>query len=381
MTLVNGKISKPVSLQDIATCIGSGSLDLGTLCISPNIQKWAKNKPVDRNIKEELSDAARRKDPRDTKPTIFWGLEVGAVDWSDIHSATWNYVDRPLGDINVSPYRILDFAGYDHYAKPTLTGVSDQLANGVAYYNAASPFTALLEWNDSNNTTGVDIFQCAYDATTNLRNWYLCIAIDGYARAMISGRAGNIVAPVYYNGIQGREFSCPALPSSLQVQYTRTVSFFLADLDNANYDIKTQWRDVTGLAMGKPGISIPNMAGYAVRFSLVALTYGTWVGQSIAQTLSGVNVSFKCTEAPSETTTYQVVLKFGNAGQRTKTFTQQAGTTLSQMVQFATSELPISPTNGTTYTCTATLNAISGNNTIFVTSFSQDITWSGTSSN
>lgn len=370
MTLRSGILSQPISRAEIASCLGVSLTQIGALCTSSSINKWSACKPVGRAVNGELSDGARKMDPRGTKPNMFWGLQGGSVSWASIHNATWAYADKPTGGIGTSPYRVLDFDGYDHYAEPTMTGSSSQMDDGECYYNNSYPLECYLEWNDSGNTTGVDILQCV-SGSGNLKSWYLCVAIDGYARAMINFDAGEEVRPIYYNSRKCSAFSCPALPDALQSQKTRKVTFFLADLDNANYDIKTQWREVTGLSMGKVAVSIPGVVGRNVSFIVLPQTYGKWVGNSIAQFGSSVNVSFTCTEAPSVATDYVVTLRFGTAaGTKTKTFSMRAGSTIAPIVRF--DDLPLVPTSGSQYECTARLNTASGT---FVTEFTQTITW------
>lgn len=45
----NGYITAPVSISDVRQVLNASSNDLGTLCISPAINKWAKYKPVGKN--------------------------------------------------------------------------------------------------------------------------------------------------------------------------------------------------------------------------------------------------------------------------------------------------------------------------------------------
>ena len=42
----NGKITAPVSMYDVQQVLGENSTDLTTLCLSNQINKWAKNKPI-----------------------------------------------------------------------------------------------------------------------------------------------------------------------------------------------------------------------------------------------------------------------------------------------------------------------------------------------
>jgi len=383
MAVLKTPVTEPSMIQNALGL--TGYTNYGTLMTHPNINKWARHKPVDRNVLHRIDDENKRANK--ASYGIYWGLQVGANDWSEIHSSTWNYVDKPTGGINSSPYRPWDFVsydgttGYDHSAEPTLKGVCGQLENGECYYQSSYPFEVLLEWNDVGNTTGVDVFRCVNDLNTDLRNWYLCIAIDGYARAMINFDAGEAVRPIYYNGTKCERFSCPQLPTTLQQAGTHSVSFFLANLDNAVNTaasaLKTAWTDVTGKSYGSYAISVPEIVGYTIDFILGH--YGKWSAGSMAQFGSNINVGFVCDEAPTEATTYIVDFSMGAAGgSKSKQFSLAAGSSFNQILTF---EPTLVPSVGTTYTCEARLSAMLGNNKVFITSYTQNITWTGTSSN
>lgn len=385
MAVLKTPVTEPSMIQNALGL--TGYTNYGTLMTHPNINKWARHKPVDRNVLHRIDDENKRANKATSG--IYWGLQVGAADWSKIHSSTWDYVDKPKGGIDVSPYRPWDFVsydgttGYDPGAEPTLKGVCGQLDNGECYYQSGSPFEVQLEWNDVNNTTGVDIFRCVNDLNTDLRNWYLCIAIDGYARAMINYDAGEAVRPIYYNGVKCERFTCPALPTSspnFQQTGSHKVSFFLADLDSDNAKasaVKTTWTSVTGLSMGCYAISVPEIVGYTVDFILGH--YGKWSNGSMAQIGSNINVGFVCTEAPTEATTYIIDFSMGTTGgSKSKSFTLSAGSTLFPLQTF---EPTLVPVVGKTYTCEARLSAKLGNNKVFITSYTQNITWTGESNN
>lgn len=385
MAVLKTPVTEPSMIQNALGV--TGYTNYGTLMTHPNINKWARHKPVDRNVLHRIDDENKRANKATSG--IYWGLQVGAADWSEIHNSTWDYVDKPTGGINSSPYRPWDFVsfdgttGYDSNAKPTLKGSSGQLSNGECYYQSGSPFEVVLEWNDTNNTTGVDIFRCVNDLTTDLRNWYLCIAIDGYARAMINYDAGEAVRPIYYGGVKCQRFSCPPLPTSnpnFQQTGSHKVSFFLADLDSDNAKasaVKTTWTSVTGLSMGSYAISVPEIVGYTIDFILGH--YGKWSNGSMAQAGSNINVGFVCTEAPTEATTYIIDFSMGTTGgSKSKSFTLSAGSTLFPLQTFEPTSVPVV---GKTYTCEARLSVMLGNNKVFITSYTQDITWSGTSNN
>ena len=46
MSIVNGIITAPVSIEDIKEILNESSNDIATLCKSSNINMWSKYKPV-----------------------------------------------------------------------------------------------------------------------------------------------------------------------------------------------------------------------------------------------------------------------------------------------------------------------------------------------
>lgn len=107
----NGKITEPIRLvDDIKAVLNAKSNDLGTLCTSGNIKKWAKCKPINYNSLLPIGDVERE--------SINWGLtfqrsnNLATLFSGYLERLSWDY-DRPKGDIN-SPFRMSDFVGYNH---------------------------------------------------------------------------------------------------------------------------------------------------------------------------------------------------------------------------------------------------------------------------
>lgn len=142
----NGKITAPVGIDsDIAPVLGVGSYDLGYLCSNAHgkINKWAKYKPVRRPWMDERSEYWKADDggcgitlPVYTAPGT---LTSGFL--KDLFAgATWPYSPPTGGD--ASPFRALDFNGYNH--------------------KAIMPFSATLPdkvYLDSNNSFQVQVEQ------------------------------------------------------------------------------------------------------------------------------------------------------------------------------------------------------------------------------
>lgn len=98
-------------LGDIKVVLGHSSNDLGTLCLSSKINKWAKNKPV--NIGKKIALTA------EDRYSVNYGLEINEiathlenVALANAPTADWAYL-RPSAPY----YRMLDFNGYIHDAQ------------------------------------------------------------------------------------------------------------------------------------------------------------------------------------------------------------------------------------------------------------------------
>ena len=98
-----------ISTTLVANELGVGSNDVGTLCTSDKINKWSKWKPV--------SYAAPTSLTLEQLTSANFGLNVTSNTDLD-NPKEWSYV-KPTGGA-LSPYRLGDFRGYNHSAKPFL---------------------------------------------------------------------------------------------------------------------------------------------------------------------------------------------------------------------------------------------------------------------
>ena len=120
MGLENGILTQPLSVYDIANCIGVASTDVGTLCTAKSkINIWAKYKPVRYNSIKALTEDQR-------KQCAYGILDVQEYDFTQqsiLEQAFENALNRvyswqyeiPAGGV-ASLYRMLDFDGYNHNA-------------------------------------------------------------------------------------------------------------------------------------------------------------------------------------------------------------------------------------------------------------------------
>lgn len=114
----NGKITAPVGIDaDIAPVLGVGNYDLGYLCRNTHgkINKWAKYKPVRQPWMDERAGYWKAADGGCgiTLPVYTAPGTLSSGFLKDLFAGvTWPY-DPPTGG-DASPFRALDFNGYNH---------------------------------------------------------------------------------------------------------------------------------------------------------------------------------------------------------------------------------------------------------------------------
>lgn len=233
------------------------------------INKWAKNKPIHHTNLFKLQGDEIKGLVSDIQNGIVYGLKTGVSGkiLKNVHTADWSYVGKPQGDINVSPFRLWDYVGYDSEAAPTLWA-EGLFEGGSVVAQQDNPITVTFFWNDTNNTTGIPL-----DGVlgTNFASLYAYIMIDDYATMLLNGSG---YYPILNNGAKSKTFICPTLPSALKpsADATRKVTVFLAPLDTTMRGTWVQW-------------SSTNVTTYNV----CTLPYGV-----------GINITFKFQESVVE---------------------------------------------------------------------------------
>lgn len=123
MSVSNGKITAPVSIDDIKSCFELGSNDLGTLIKTANINVWAKYKPT--VYPSPFPDDWYRGGDGNYGLNITVDNKVSTVSnlvaqYSKTNNGYGNLYKRPTGGSS-APYRLGDFRGYNHNANPELS--------------------------------------------------------------------------------------------------------------------------------------------------------------------------------------------------------------------------------------------------------------------
>ena len=122
-------ISKPVSIADVKSAVGSSSNDLATLCTSSAINMWSKYKPIYHSGVSPLTNAQFAEDlGGQSGYRIKYGIKRAngyavsdLVQSGVIQNRPWTY-NRPSGGTS-SPYRLSDFASKENSYGYSLYGV------------------------------------------------------------------------------------------------------------------------------------------------------------------------------------------------------------------------------------------------------------------
>ena len=182
MALANNKITAPVSVDDVKSLLGESSNDLATLCKSSKINVWAKYKPTV-YPSPFPDDWYKSKDGNyglnitvDNRVSSWSAL---VAEYSKANNGYSNIYKRPSGGAT-SPYRLGDFRGYNHKAKPE---ISDYLA--ATNYLEDSQISLSVAYN----VVTADGDQVSYNAIDAFRDLYF-----GYVITDISGKTLKLIA-------------------------------------------------------------------------------------------------------------------------------------------------------------------------------------------
>ena len=182
MALANNKITAPVSVDDVKSLLGESSNDLATLCKSSKINVWAKYKPT--VFPSPFPDDWYKSKDGNYGLNITVDNRVSSwsalvAEYSKANNGYSNIYNRPSGGAS-SPFRLGDFRGYNHKAKPE---ISDYLA--ASNYMEDSQISLSVAYN----AVTVDGDQVSYNAIDAFRDLYF-----GYVITDISGKTLKLIA-------------------------------------------------------------------------------------------------------------------------------------------------------------------------------------------
>lgn len=306
MPVSNGKFSKPIRLkEDLANFFGL-TANLGYIIANGNINKWSKRKPINYPKLSALSENEFKGTTADNLNGIFYGIRVASLagKFYDLHNFTFEYAGRPKGGTD-SPYRLLDFNGYDHNAVCTLNGTIPT----KAYFNVDRNMGCQVFYDYSgSNTTGIDyaeIINVDTDAT-KFEDYYPCIMINGYARGLFNGNT-NTQTPLKYNDAWQQAFyvNFDGFPNQINGDYMCTL-FLLRELYIAGITDLRSWQDVENTQNARQAFAVPEATGVICNITNYR-KYALLEAYSCLRTPTGVTINLKFTEGePTEDTTYEI---------------------------------------------------------------------------
>ena len=118
MSVSNGKITAPVSIDDVRSVLGYGSNDLASLCTYEGINMWAKYKPVDSD--NAFLDINTGWKGKRNDCNINYPKATSIYDIKGYYSQADNGFTYRTAS---APYRLGDFRGYNHNARSEYLGI------------------------------------------------------------------------------------------------------------------------------------------------------------------------------------------------------------------------------------------------------------------
>lgn len=202
MSLSNNKITAPVSVDDVADCLGiNRSSTLADLCTSSKINVWAKYKPT-------VFPSPFPDDWYKAKDGNF-GLNITVdnaksnwkdlvAEYSKVNNGYITLYNKPIGGAS-SPYRLGDFRGYFHNANPE---VRDYLGKNV-FIRESDNNQILTEYN----AISADGDQVSYFDFAAFKDKYFGYIITDKSKSTLqlittASSVGTFTVPLPKNALQ-----------------------------------------------------------------------------------------------------------------------------------------------------------------------------------
>lgn len=165
MSNSGGIISAPVTISDVHDVLGESSYDLGTLCMSPKINKWAKYKPVRLNKDFNVTEEERK--------SMYYGFKNVHPYANPFTANKQTYIyELPRGNSS-EPYRIEDFINYDSNATSPVDVNMSHIGNFDWDFETDEVFPIELSFNEYGNKRYMKVS----DFNVNLGEMYPAIVI------------------------------------------------------------------------------------------------------------------------------------------------------------------------------------------------------------
>lgn len=350
-------LSTPINTTKVANTIQSSSRNVGVLCTASTINKWSKHKPIRYPKVDGLLEKEWRGTTADIFQNIIYGLKVGTggTNWKDLHNTDYKYVGRPTGGAN-APYRLGDFRGYDHDARPSLYGFP---GNDEFYYwdvEGSLSITIINDWNGT-NTTGINLSDLtdlndAYD----IADYYPCVMIGTWVHACYNKTLTSLektYTPLKYNEVQYSNFAVDIDEPELQVEQMQTVSFFLIRKIKDTLIDLTNWVNIADLIENRSIIGIPECVGLQLESRRYEKIYIPVCASFRASQTAGVVITWGWQDLiPDTAQDINIAISTDGGGYfgGVKNITWAPGSSVSQYIVYITwDEMGIIPLPGQTF--------------------------------
>lgn len=165
MSVSDGKIVAPVSIDDVKSVLGESSDDLATLCKSSKINVWAKYKPTcypspfpDNWYKARDGNYGISVPSYNTLESLY---NAYFIDGDENHDNGYSY-ERPSGG-SAEPYRLGDFRGYNSRAtSPISSFLATARATSNSGVSGSCEFRISVGEDDRVNLGDIDITKDCY---------------------------------------------------------------------------------------------------------------------------------------------------------------------------------------------------------------------------
>lgn len=171
MAVTDGKVIFPTSIGEVAELLGEETRDLGRLCVSSKINKYARYKPIHAGGFRCLTDAERI--AANNGLTIPRYTTLAALRDAILNSdVAWGY-KRPANH-----YRLTDFDRYNHGENWPLTGDGETIFNGYVLIStddgniySGTSITLWIDYEDPDQSYTPLLYPSDWDQTStdNLR--------------------------------------------------------------------------------------------------------------------------------------------------------------------------------------------------------------------
>lgn len=168
MPVNNGVISAPVSVDDVHDVLGESSYDIGTLCMSSKINKYAKFKPVIIDQPKDITDTQRENVNFGLSFAIYTTKAALVTALKNNYGNEWTYIRVTATDWK----RLTDFDGYDHNAVSPFGTI-----NGGSYLKSNGPIITCTLPISGTGSLQLGDFNKNMQSSVPLSEWYFGIML------------------------------------------------------------------------------------------------------------------------------------------------------------------------------------------------------------